>query len=163
MKTRPILYLDTSLWRRLDDEENPDLRRETREFMRQVARRADLRISTLVTQELREIPFVTVRRRAIRKIQRMRPRVVTTSGRVHRTVRELLAAGCLSEHHLEDVYHIAYALVCGADNLVTWDKGDLARPGTQRAVRRYCKEFRVAELIIDTPVGVGQWLDVAIG
>lgn len=163
MKIIPVIYFDTSFWRRLDDEENPHLRRPTRQFLKRVGRKSKILASKLVFRELEEIPFLQVRRKVIRKIKANRPRVVTTSERVHRTVRSLLAVGCLTEHHLEDLYHIAYAIEGGAQFLVTWDTGDLARPSTQEAVRRYCMELGRPELVVETPVEVGRWLDVAIG
>jgi predicted nucleic acid-binding protein len=162
MKARPWLYCDTSFWRRLDDRENPHLRRSTRQFLDRVGRQSKLLISKLVLRELEEVPFQDVRRRALRKVRDNHARVVTTTPRVHRIVRELLEAGCLSERHLEDLYHIAYAVVRGAQYLVTWDQGDLARPWTQRRVRRYCLGQGRHEVVIDTPIEVGRWLDVAI-
>jgi len=99
----------------------------------------------------------------MRKIRNWKPRIVTTSGRVHDVAVALMKAGCLSAKHLEDLYHIAYAAVGGAQFLVTWDKSDLARPGTREIVRRYCLNHGRHELIIDTPEGVATWLNVTIG
>ena len=156
MELTPVLYLDSSFWRRLFDSVNPELRRATRDFLRRVGRRCVLKTSDLVARELGDVPFDEIRRRVIRTYRAARPRVVTTAAAVHCVVRELLGAGCLNERHLEDLYHIAYAVVGGADFLVTWDTGDLARPGTQDAVGRCCRLIRRHELLIETPPEVGR-------
>jgi predicted nucleic acid-binding protein len=63
---------------------------------------------------------------------------------------------------LQTWYHIAYALIGGADYLVTWDQEDLAREWTRERVTQFCIDSGRKVLMIGTPVEVGKWLGTQI-
>ena len=163
VKHKPLLYLESSFWRRLLDQHDPDRRRTTYSFLKKVARRSRLRISRMVLAELVAVRDLSLRRRLLRKMYRERIRNVTTSSHVDRRVREWTEAAWLGQAQLADLYHIAYAVFGGCDYLVSWDEGHLARPWTQRLVEEYCREKGLKRLRIGTPVEVAErWLGIKI-
>jgi predicted nucleic acid-binding protein len=164
MKVRPtVLYLETSFWLRLTDRQNPVQRRATATFLKWARKRFRLLISPEVRAEVHGTRSLALRHPMRRKIDRARPRTVTGGIRVDRLVAELVLHGVLTPRHLADLFHIGYALLGGADYLVTWDVGDLAREGTRRWVTEFCVATGRKALMIGTPVEVARWLGTRIG
>lgn len=163
MKLKPLVYLETSYWRRLLDHHDPERRRATYAFLKKVARRSRLRISRMVLAELVAVRDLSLRRQLLRKVRRERVRSITAGSRVDRRVEELEDAGWLGQGQLADLYHIAYAIQGGCDCLVSWDETHLARPWTQRLVEEYCRRNGLKRLRIGTPIEVAErWLGIRI-
>lgn len=162
MKKRLRLYLDTSVWSALSPNSDARMRRLTSQFLFRVAWRHRLLTSKLVFRELSRITDVEIRRAIRRRVRDRRPRVVPVTAQVHRMADDLIEVGCLPEHDLADLYHIAYTIATKADALVTWDMGDLARPRTRMIVGAYLRGLGRAGIRIETPEGVAQWLGVKI-
>jgi transposase InsO family protein len=141
---------------------DPERRRATRHFMAWLGPRHYALVSDLVHVELRETRDEGLRRQVERKYVRASKKTVPTTGRVREIAWALVAAGCVTENHLADAFHIAYSIRGGADALVTWNLQDLAREHTRRILRDYCWEHGHPELRVGTPVEVGRWLGVKI-
>lgn len=161
-RRRGVLYLETSFWIRLTDRHDPERRRATAAFLRWALKRFELRISAQVRVEVYQTRDPGLRHPVRRKIDRVRPRTITGGARADRMAAELLLRGVLTEARLADVYHIGYALLGGADYLVTWDVADLAREGTRRRITEFCVATDRKTLMIGAPVEVAQWLGTRI-
>ena len=162
MKRRYRLYLETSFWKRLGDPAMVARRQVTYRFFRSVKDRHELLLSRLVIRELMATPDLRERRHILRRIWSADPRTVTTSRRAERIALELLAAGGWSDDDFADMLHISYTIVAGADALVTWDEGDLAREWTRNLVQAYGRRQGVATPLIGTPEDVAEWLGIRI-
>ncbi len=82
---------------------------------------------------------------------------------VREIAEELLLQGGWGAKEIEDTLHIGYAIVSGADVLVTWDEADLARDKTRRLVRALCRRRGWEPLDIATPEEVlDEWLGIKI-
>ena len=163
MKQKPLIYLESSFWRRLLDHHDSDRRRATYSFLKKVARRSRLRISRMVLVELVAVRDLTLRRQLFRKVYRERVRPVTAGIKADRRVDGLVEGGLFGQSQLADLYHIAYAMVGGCDYLVSWDETHLARPWTQRLVEEYCRRNGIKRLRIGTPIEVAErWLGIRI-
>lgn len=162
MPTPLRLYLETSFWSRLVDRTDPVRRRATRRFLEWASRRHFLLASRLVTYELDDTRDPERRRQVSRLYRDVRTRTVPTLLSVYETAWELVRLGCVTQNHLADAFHLAYAISVRADALVTWNLHDLARPHTRRIVQGYCWRNDVPEVRIGDPVEVGRWLHVKI-
>jgi predicted nucleic acid-binding protein len=163
MKQKPLIYLESSFWRRLLDHFDSDRRRATYTFLKKVARRSRLRISRMVLAELVAVRDLPLRRQLLRKVYRERVRPVTAGARVDQRVDDFVEAGWLGQGQLADLYHIAYAILGGCDYLVSWDESHLARPWTQRLAEEYCRRNGLKRLRIGTPIEVAErWLGIKI-
>lgn len=158
VKTRPLAYIETSVWVRLVDREYPDRRRITYRFMSGVRRKLGIRISDLVHAEIAKTPKIQIRRQSQRRLKSHRPRVIPTVRKVHEIARELEAAGCLTGRHIADLQHLGYALFGNVAYLVTWNMRDLARERTRRFVEEWCLRRKRAVMRIGTPEEMKRWL-----
>ena len=156
------LYVETSVWSSLTDRTDPERRRETRRFLEWCRPRHRLLSSRVVLRELKGIRDSSLRRNALRLYESFRKRIVPENPQAERMARDLIRLGCVTENHLADAVHLAYTIFAGADALVTWNMGDLARPHTRMIVRGFCRRNGLPDIRIDSPVEVARWLGVRI-
>lgn len=162
MKRRYRLYCETSYWKRLGDAMTDGRRRVSYRFLRAVAGRHQLLLSRLVLQEIALTSDLDERRHILRRIESVRHRMVTNSRRAERMALELLAVGGWSEELFADLLHVSYTILSGAEALVTWDAGDLARDRTRLVVQAYARRSGLAAPLIGTPEEVAKWLGMTI-
>jgi len=150
-KTR--LYLDTSLIIRVGDDQNPIRQAITKEFFRTVAERSneyDLFISSVTFEELDD---GTEDRKAASDVVLTSidyaelPRDNDAEDLARLYVRE----GVLTQTHIDDLRHIAYATFFRCDYVITWNMKHLASERTFRRVSVVNATENYGKLYIATP------------
>lgn len=151
-------YLESSVWNRTLDGQDPERRRVTRLFLRVGSRKLRWFISAAVRAELGAAPNLDLRRRLERKMEEEHPKTLTQSRRAMRIYEDLLDRRMAASTHVIDLVHLSVALDGGMDFLVSWDVRDLANARVNRAVRDYCRANGYHDIRIGTPEQVLEWL-----
>ena len=157
---RHRLYIETSFWKRLTDPSDPERRRISYSFLRTIAGRDQILISSVVREELRDTPDAEERKTLFRRLSGVRPRTITTTPRVGRIARDLLSLGGWGARRVADVLHVSYAVFARADALVSWDVHDLARERMREVARTFGRMQGVPVPWIGTPQEVAEWLEL---
>lgn len=129
------LYLETSFWNRLGDRENLEMRRLSYRFLNRSCARHDVLVSPLVLEEVGDTPDPEERTIILRQLRGTRPTMVANSRRARVLAAEIRAEGGFGERMLDDLTHVAYAVLGGADAVVTWDRRTLARDRVRLATQ----------------------------
>ena len=125
------LYLDTSVLSALFDTRNPERVEITREFF--VTRISDrLLVSELTLAEIAATPSEALRRAMAEVADRCETVEVGTDA--DRLASQYIEAGAVSEAFSADAYHIAIAVACGADMVVSWNFRHIVRRKTRDVV-----------------------------
>ena len=128
---RMTLYLDTSVISALFDERNPERQALTKDFFE--GRTADrLLVSELTLAEVENTPSEDLRR-SMRAITD-RYDVVSVTEDAERLAHRYVEAGAVGSTYAADAYHIAIAVVCTADILVSWNFRHIVRRKTRDIV-----------------------------
>lgn len=161
MKKRFKLYLETSFWKRLVDD-GPTPRREiSYAFLRNVSGRQRILVSKLVFEEIAHTTPPGPRTSLFRRMRACRTRTVPSTAQVDDLANRLLAAGGWSGGKRADMLHLACAMICRADALVTWDESDLAKDPARRVFEAVAKERQIKLPRVGTPIEVRSWLGIA--
>jgi hypothetical protein len=161
-KRRYRLYLDSSIWNRLADPENFQMRRDSYHFLNRACVRHEILTSPVVVAEVRETPDSDERRIIERHLRKHRPERVGWHPKAASIARALQAEGGWGARRLVDLTHVGYAIVSRADALVTWDARTLAHPRVRTIVQAYCRRERLEAPLIGTPKEVAQWLGLVM-
>ena len=156
------LYLETSFWKRLGDQANPEMRKITYRFLRAVSSKHRLLISKLVRREIDGTPDAEERKLIFRRMAGVRLKTIPATARILRLRDEILKAGGWGNNRIADMLHVAYTVIAGADALVTWDRQDLARDHTRRVVQAVCRRRGQRAPRIGVPEEVAEWLGIRI-
>ena len=125
------LYLDTSVISALFDKRNPERKALTKDFFE--GRMADrLLVSELTLAEVENTPSEDLRR-SMRTITD-RYDVVSVTEDAERLAHRYVEAGAVGSTYTADAYHIAIAVVCTADILVSWNFRHIVRRKTRDIV-----------------------------
>jgi hypothetical protein len=130
-KTR--LYLDTSPIIMVAPDQDPIRRAITEEFFRVVAERSDeyeLFVSRVTIEELDEAKSEEKREAAIAFLNKINCTKIPPSDIVDNLAWIYVIDGVLSQNHLDDLTHVAYAVVSHCDYIVTWNMRHLANDKT---------------------------------
>ena len=155
-------YLESSVWNRIVDREDPERRRITRIFLDRARRKLRWFASAVVRAELGETPDLELRHELFRQLRRHRPRAVTVAPRTTAVLDGLMERGIGTPARAADMMHLALAISAGMDFLVSWDERHLANPRVERLVREYCRLTGYNLIRIGTPVQVATWVRVGL-
>jgi predicted nucleic acid-binding protein len=112
------IYLDTSVLSAMFDTRNPERLEITKEFF--AGRATDrLVVSELTLAEVAATPNEEMRA-AMSKVAD-RCEAVSVTPDADRLATRYIEAGAVSESFAADAYHVAIAVVCGADVIVSWN------------------------------------------
>lgn len=122
------IYLDTSVINFLFAEDVPDFRKATEEFFSLHASRYDLFVSDVVRLEISKDPDPVHRQELLAAIHRYSIQVLPMDRRneVERLAGLFLARGVIPPGKMEDALHVAFAVVCEMDILLSWNFKHLA-------------------------------------
>ena len=150
---RTRLHLDTSPIIMLKPDQDPVRRTITEEFFRIATERSDeyeLFVSPVTVEELRAGTH--------EKIKDVAPFLNTIEHTVlpEDNVAENLAwiytiDGVLSQSHINDLRHVAYAVVSCCDYIITWNMRHLANEKTVRRVNMVNSQENYGKIFITTP------------
>jgi len=119
-----IFYLGTSVLSALFDTRNPEGAEITKEFF--AARTSDrLLVSELTLAEIAVTPSDDLKAAMTEVADRCETVAVVTDA--DRLASRYIDAGAVSEAFSADAYHIAIAVVCGADVVVSWNFRHIVR------------------------------------
>jgi len=145
------LYIETSVWNFLIADDAPEKRVITERFFRdEEIRKFDLYVSEIVLAEINDAPEPK-RDILLKKIGRYNPEILYMNPDVNAVAEEYLKNGLLTEKHIDDIYHLAYATVNGLDILLSWNMRHLVKRRTQLIVELTNKALGYRELEVWTP------------
>ncbi len=125
------IYLDTSVLSAMFDTRNPERLEITREFFG--GRLGDrLIVSELTLAEIAATPDTGMRTRMSEVADHFETVRVTSD--VDRLAARYIGAGAFAEAFSADAYHVAIAVVCGADVILSWNFRHIVRRKTRDVV-----------------------------
>jgi hypothetical protein len=150
-KLKLRLYLDTSTISEFDVE-SP--RGEiTREFFRIVAENPDeyeLAISAVTMEELLDSPQ-DKREKFIVFLEDIRHTVLTVNQEAINLAWIYVVENVLTDNHIDDLMHIAYAVVSRCDYVISWNMKHIVRPKTISGVNEVNFHNKFNSIMIATP------------
>ena len=121
----PKVYVETSVWGMMLDNQPRALREPTRDFLRQCGLGLFVpHISTVVLQELALAGAPAAR--IVREINKLGPFALEPSERSEELAEAYLSAGVIPAKKRDDARHVAIATVAGLGILVSWNHRHLA-------------------------------------
>ncbi len=122
------IYLDTSVINFVFADETPELMRITRDFFERYASRYELFVSEIVLDELERTPD-RVRRDAMLQLltaQHVTILPIDTRTDVKCLAGRYMACGIVPAAKIADALHVAYAVICEMDIILSWNFKHLA-------------------------------------
>ena len=131
------LYLDSNVIGKLDDRDNPNDMAIAKRLWNKIKRdKYDVVISEITLTEINDIPDPIKKKTLSDYLQEIKYESIFFSDEVERIASLVKKNGLItSEKNLNDRYHIGYALVSGADVLVSMNFNHLVNIKTIRGVK----------------------------
>jgi predicted nucleic acid-binding protein len=143
------LYLDTSVVSQLDNSKRGII---TRDFC-EIVKRADkykMYISPILLREIYEAN--EVKREAVTAFIKQLPIIeIPENKNAEILAEQYILSGVLSKKHIDDLTHIAYAVLSECDYIVSWNMKHLANQRTILRVYKYNSENGLPKITIVTP------------
>jgi hypothetical protein len=115
------LYIETSVWNFLFADDAPEKKVATKRFFRdQEIQKFDLYVSEIVLAEINDAPEPK-RGNLLKEIGKYNPEILYLNPEVDAVAGKYMKNGLLTEKHIDDIYHLAYATVNGMDILLSWN------------------------------------------
>ena len=145
------LYIETSVWNFLFADDAPEKMKITKRFFRdEEIRRFDLFVSEIVLAEINDATDLK-RGRLLKEIGKHNPEILYLNAEVDAIAGQYMKNGLLTEKHIDDIYHLAYATVNGMDILLSWNMRHIVKRRTQLIVELTNKALGYRKLEIWTP------------
>ena len=148
-KTR--LYLEASPIIRVGDNNSPIRQAITKEFFRIVAEKADeyeLFVSPVTFEELEDAKTEEKRKASAAFLETIQYIRLPENDEAEDLARTYTIDGVLSQAHIDDLRHVAYAVVSRCDYIITWNMRHLAN---EQTVRRVNSQENYGRIFITTP------------
>lgn len=148
------LYLDTSVISNICAPHVPDKEKATNDFFRLVAEKSDeyeLFISVVGLAEIADSPEPKLSRfRAF--LDELRYTSIPYQQEADNLASLYVDQGVLSENHIEDLMHVAYAVVAHCDYVISWNMKHLVRAHTISRVNEVNFHNNYQNIFIATPI-----------
>ena len=151
-KTR--LYLEASPIIMVNPDQDPIRRAITQEFFRIVAEKPDeyeLFTSPVVTEELDKAKTEEKRRVTVAFLETIRYTELPENDEAENLAWIYTIDGVLSQASMDDLRHVAYAVVSRCDYIVTWNMRHLANDRTEMRVNSVNANENYTKISIVTP------------
>lgn len=151
-KTR--LYLDTSPIIRFNDDQAPIRQAITKDFFRIVAERSDeyeLFVSPITIDELNKSKSEEKRQASTEFLKLIAHTKLPKESTAENLAWQYVIDGVLSQSHIDDLTHVAYAVVSHCDYIVTWNMRHLANDKTVSRVNIVNAIENYGKIFITTP------------
>jgi hypothetical protein len=152
-KTR--LYLEASPIIRVDDSNSPIRQAITKEFFLFVTEKSDeyeLFISPVAIGEIDTAKTTEEKRKtATDFLKTIQYTQLLPSSEVENLAWTYVTNDVLSEKHIDDLTHVAYAVVSRCDYIITWNMRHLANEQTVRHVNMVNSQENYGKIFITTP------------
>ena len=150
-KTR--IYLDTSPIIMIEPDQDPRRQAITKEFFRIMAEKSEeyeLFVSPVTLEELRAGTHER-NKESIAFLDAMKHEELPDNDEAENLAWIYATDGVLSQAHIDDLRHVAYAVVSRCDYIATWNMRHLANPRTIRRVADVNALENYAKIFITTP------------
>lgn len=155
MSTRKLrLYLDTSPIIMLGLDQDPIRRAITEKFFHVVSGRPneyELLLSRVTLDELNQAKTQEKRQLAASFLESLEHIELPENDEAENLAWIYTIDGVLSQAHLDDLRHVAYAVVFRCDYVVTWNMKHLANPQTVNQVNRVNALEKYSHIMLETP------------
>ncbi len=155
MITRKLrLYLDTSVIIMLGHDQDPVRRAITEAFFREMSEQSDgyeLVLSRVTIDELNASKSEEKRQLATLFLESVGHTELPENDEAENLAWIYTIDGVLSHAHMEDLQHVAYAVVSRCDYVVTWNMRHLANPKTVERVNRVNALEKYSHIMLETP------------
>jgi predicted nucleic acid-binding protein len=153
------LYIDTSVWNFLFDDDAPDKKITTEQFFKEIETgKYEVFISEIVTVEIGDAPLAR-REQLFEVIRKYSPIVLYRDSEVDSMADAYLESGLLTEKHYRDILHIAFAATNGVNILLSWNMRHIVKRNTQHLVNVTNRIHGYPDLEIWTPEGLMDYED----
>jgi predicted nucleic acid-binding protein len=130
------IYLDTSIISHLDQTNHPDWNADTFRLLEKIEKgEYHVIISDVALMELRKCTDEGKYKKLMGFVERMNPEILDLTDEVANVADKFIQMSILKEDSLEDCRHLAFALLCDCDYLVSWNFKHIVNVKTQRGVR----------------------------
>ena len=126
------IYLDTSVISMIDAPHVPDKEAITKAFFRMMVDQSDeyeVIISPVSLEEIHNAP-ATIQERHLVVLQSIRAGEVSQRNEAETLARLYVEADVLSDKHINDLRHVAYAVLARCDYIISWNMKHLVRVRT---------------------------------
>ena len=147
------IYLDTSVIGMIDAPHVPDKEAITKEFFRMMVEQPDdyeVVISRVLLQEMSNAPEM-LQQQARSILQSIRSVEIPARQEADNMAKLYLKTGVLSDKHINDLLHVAYAVSARCDYIVSWNMKHLVRVQTIERVNAVNFEYHYPIIQIVTP------------
>jgi predicted nucleic acid-binding protein len=152
-KRKLRIYLDTSVVSTIDAPHLPDKEAITQEFFRMMAEQPEdfeVVISPVSQEEIRNAPEM-IRERSYAVLKSVRAVEIPAKEEADDLSQLYIAAEVLSKKHINDLLHVAYAVLSRCDYIVSWNMKHLVRVWTIERVNAVNFENHYPTIQIVTP------------
>ena len=135
-------------------DQDPVRREITEEFFRIFAERSDeyeLIVSPVTIQELKNAKSEAKREASMSFLEAVKPVELPKNDEAENLAWVYVREDVLTQTHIDDLTHIAYAIVSRCDYVVTWNMRHLANPRTIRRVNDVNAVENYGKIYITTP------------
>ena len=130
------IYLDTSIIGYLYQDTQPEKMAETQKLWEQIKNGAyEVFVSVLLLAELRNNSNEEIRNILLKFLAEINYEMVIVTSEIEKLARLIITQGILTKKSYEDCLHIATALVCDCNLLISWNFKHLVNIRTINGVR----------------------------
>jgi hypothetical protein len=148
------LYLEASPIIRVGDDESPIRQAITKEFFRIVAEKSDeyeLFLSPVTIEEINKTKFEEKRLASAEFLNSVAHTELPENDTAEKLAWKYVAEDVLSESHIDDLRHVAYAVFSHCDYIITWNMRHLANEKTVSRVNAVNVAENYGKIYIATP------------
>ncbi|MEW6202724.1 MAG: hypothetical protein AB1546_12155 [bacterium] len=125
------LYIETSVWNHLFADDAPEMKAATEKFFREVEiGKYEIFVSEMVNAEVRDAPEFKMKL-LHQTMEKYGAIMLEEDEEVFHLVEMYIHNGVLTENHIDDLTHLAYASVNGMNALISWNQRHLVKMKTQ--------------------------------
>jgi len=148
------LYLETPTIIMLGPDQDPIRRAITEDFFRIVSEKPDeyeLLTSPMVVRELNNAKTEEKRKLSLSFLETIKHTELPQNDEAENLAWIYVIENVLTDRHINDLTHVAYAVVARCDYVVTWNMAHLANPKIVKRVNEVNAIEKYSHIIIETP------------
>ncbi len=133
------LYIETSVWGFLLENNIPEKKRITEEFFEREKQKKDsLYISELVLFEINKISDENLKFKIMNKIRTVNPYILRYNSKIEDLAKKIIEMGTIPEKFVDDARHISYAIFYELDGIISWNMKHIVKFSTRKIVEAVC-------------------------
>jgi hypothetical protein len=146
------LYIDTSVWGFLSEQQQIEKKKITEEFFDRV-KQQEWRIfmSALVMDEINRYGDVSLRNKITDVVKSCNSELLLYDEEIGNIAERLASFNIIPIEYIDDMRHLAFAIFYEMDAVVSWNMRHMVNLRTKRAIAAVCSLIGVKEVNILTP------------